>query len=375
MQETLTDSAVKEWLSSILRGERQPLAAPFTQAVIDQIIDISEYEGVTALLREKLDENGYFDALPKQFSERLKSLEFQYAAQQLSRQHEIKSILILFQIRKLDFLLMKGEALASSIYPAAHMRTRCDVDLLFRDKYATEQAWLTLEKNGYKREETLQGEFVGYQFSCSKLLGTGTTNTFDIHNQINDYLWFARMFSFDELYSHADNINYFGRQVKCTSPVYSLMHASLHRISNKPNGNQDRLIWLYDIHLLCRSLSHSEWETFCRLAQEKVLAKVCLEGIQQASHYLHTEIPSEFLIKLAGIATREPKGLNHMNQRWRLYLNDWLHNKGVANKLRQLREHLFPSPGYIMRKYQLTSKVLLPYFYLKRIFQGVIKYR
>jgi Uncharacterised nucleotidyltransferase len=372
---TYNDSSLKEWLSSILRGDRASLLSRCTEADIDHLIRIGENEGITALLRNQLEKHGYLDTIPEKFASQLKALEFQHVALNLSRQSEVKKVLNLLRTQELDFVLMKGEALANTIYPAPHMRTRCDTDLLFRDKKATGEAWLTLKKEGYAREQTLEGKFVGYQFSCSKLLGTGVTNTFDVHNEINDYLWFAKKFPFDELYSSALNIDYCGLQVKCFNSAYALMHANLHRVSNKPLGIQDRLIWLYDIHLLCRSLSHSEWEAFCCLAQEKEMSRVCLEGIQQASYYLHTEIPNRFLATLTGLAAKEPRGLNGMNQRWQLYVHDWLNNKGVVNKIRQLKEHLFPSSHYMMRKYQLTTKSLLPYFYLKRLCQGIVKYR
>jgi hypothetical protein len=375
MVKILADSTSKERLSSALRGNRLPLPSTLTESDLHRLIDTSENEGVTSLLRNQLQKSGHLDSLPAALTEQLRTQELQYVALNLKRQNEVKEVLQLLQSQELDFLLMKGEALASTIYDAPHLRTRCDTDLLFRDKETTEKAWLVLEKAGYTRERTLEGKFVGYQFSCGRFLGTGMTNTFDIHNQISDYVSIAKKFSFDELNHSAVSLNYCGLQAKCFNSVYALLHASLHRISNRPLAIQDRLIWLYDIHLLCTSLSHSEWEAFCCLSEEKTMASVCLEGIKQSVHYFHTEIPTAFFLTLTVLAKKEPRGLNDMNRRWQMYAYDWLHNEGAVNKMRQLTEHLFPSPQYMMWKYQVTSRAPLLYYYLKRILQGIIKYK
>ncbi|MFC1832549.1 hypothetical protein ACFL0S_11095 [Thermodesulfobacteriota bacterium] len=48
-------------------------------------------------------------------------------------------------------------------------------------------------------------------------------------------------------------------------------------------------------------------------------------------------------------------------------LPDW------SSRFLLLKEHLLPSPDYLMNKYNSSNRTLLPYFYLKRIFQGIGK--
>ena len=62
--------------------------------------------------------------------------------------------------------------------------------------------------------------------------------------------------------------------------VHALVHALLHRVTNFPSGTQDRLIWLYDIHLLAGGCSEEEWRQFLRLCADKGIATPCLDGLR-----------------------------------------------------------------------------------------------
>ena len=347
---------------------------PLSASRSEMFLHTCESEGIAALLAHQLHQNPQLDDFPQALLEKLKVLELQSVAGDLRRQPEIKRVLSLFVEAGLDFIVLKGEALAHTLYPASYLRTRCDTDLLFRDKQATEKVWSILKAEGYGRNQTLEGEFVGYQYGCSKPLRSGLTITFDIHNQVSDFVWFARKFPFQALYANSIRATIVGQEVNVLSKPYALCHACLHRVSNKPHGTQDRLIWLYDIHLLCEALTENESLEFLAIVEEKGLAGICMQGILQAERYYGTCIQDSSRDRLCELATREPEGLSRVGRRSELYIRDFLANEGIVNKAKQLREHLLPSSAYMMGKYSIQHKWLLPYFYIKRIFLGAIKY-
>ena len=47
-------------------------------------------------------------------------------------------------------LVLKGAAYARALYPEAHLRPRCDTDLLFPDQESARRAWQRLEQDGYE---------------------------------------------------------------------------------------------------------------------------------------------------------------------------------------------------------------------------------
>ncbi len=207
---------------------------------------------------------------------------------ELLRQHDLKETLALFTSAGIDYLLMKGAPLSYSLYPQAHLRERCDTDILFASKEEAESAWNVLQKIGYQRRNTTSGEFVGYQFSCSREVSHGFTQALDMHSKLNDYEFFASTFSFADLYQQSTIVTQLAETAHALNPIHALLLACMHRVAHIPRGEGNRLIWLYDMHLLSSTFSDSEWQAFCQLAQEKAIAGVCLDSLQTAQEYFHT---------------------------------------------------------------------------------------
>lgn len=349
--------------------------AIFQGGVADsKLFEVAANEGVAALLAYQLRINDQLENLASGLRDRLRVIELQSAAIDLRRRLEVSRILALLKAANIDFIVLKGEALAHSLYPEPHLRSRCDIDLLFADKVQAERVWSILRSEGYARTLTLEGQFVGFQFSCSKRLKNGLDITFDIHNQISDYLWFAKRFPYQKLRKNAAFINVDGVDVAVLDLPYALLHACLHRVSNKPHKIQDRLIWLYDIQLICEAQGEEQWNDFLQIAMNTHMAKTCLEAIRQAEKYLELKLPSQAIERLKKHADFESSGLNGLEKRWQLYLSDFLNNKGFLNKAAQLREHLVPSKAYMMCKYPIRKQWQLPYYYVKRIVLGLKKY-
>ncbi len=295
-------------------------------------------------------------------------------AVELRRHHELEHIIELLNAAGLDFLLMKGGALAHTLYPEPHLRERCDTDLLFPDKPSSDKAWEILKNEGYKRNNTLDGDFVGYQFSCSRKLNMGLPISLDIHRKLSDIVFFANLFEFEELKEQSIPVPQLGPAARGLNHIYALLHACIHRIVNKPGGNGDRLIWIYDMHLLCNSFTDTDWREFCTLARQKELAGVCLDGLEKSEQFFDTTIPLEYRQNLVKNAGKERVSPHKVYSRRQLYYLDFLSNKGFINKTRQLREHLFPSTQYMMNKYHAKSRLLLPYYYAYRIVHGFKKF-
>ena len=84
--------------------------------------------------------------------------------------------------------------------------------------------------------------------------------------------------------------------------------------------------------------------------------------------------PESVMEELGASAEYESfKPTDHV-KRWHFFLADFNLLKGLTNKLRFIREHMFPSAGYMARKYQTDKKFLLPYLYIHRLLGGLGKY-
>jgi hypothetical protein len=263
-------------------------------------------------------------------------------------------------------LVLKGGALAHWLYPRPHLRPRGDLDLMFANRNDVDRAqtalaelglaWDGVLSNGPAFERVLVGEWLGRPFQV------------DAHWRLVAHPAFARCLEFPELECSAQSVVALGGALALSAP-HALMHLALHRASDLLHGPADRLVWLYDTHLLAQRLTASDWSEFVAVARARRIAGPCSEALRAASRYLRSEIPKPVLAALAEAAGGEPFRMALADRRWyfelhALALQPWWRVP------RHLLEKLFPSPDYMMQRYRLSRRSQLPAAYLRRLGSG-----
>ena len=153
-----------------------------------------------------------------------------------------------------------------------------------------------------------------------------------MHWRINNSELLSRLFTYEELLAHARPQPKLGPHALAAGPVHALLLACMHRATHKQNPyyvdgmayySGDRLIWLYDIHLLLGVLTPAEIDYFIRLASIKGLRAVCLEGIERAQNSFHSSVPPDLFAAL-GAAGTERNPLHDTSAAGRGYRNGWI---------------------------------------------------
>src|SRR5262249_8171279 len=135
----------------------------------------------------------------------------------------------------------------------------------------------------FERNANIPGELVSYQESWTLNSPEGSRHSIDLHRRINNSEVLSRLLSYEELRDQAHPLPALCPDALAAGRVHALLLACLHRATHKHNpwyahgvahygGN--RLIWLYDIHLLATYFDHAEWDTFMQAAREKGLGAV-----------------------------------------------------------------------------------------------------
>jgi hypothetical protein len=276
-------------------------------------------------------------------------------------------------------VLFKGTALAYTLYPEGALRSRGDTDLIIPPQTQTLVAD-TLSTLGFERGCAVSGESVSYQASFTRTAPAGDAHTLDVHWRINNSELLSRLFTHDELLQHAQAVTALGPDALAAGKVHALLLACMHRATHKHNPyyvdgvayySGDRLIWLYDIHLLSQCSSQQNWDELVRMAQVKGLCAICVEGLERARSAFHTMLPHFVLDALGragqteGVARYFASG--PLRQQWM----DFCAIPGATRKTRFLAETLFPPPGYMRQKYPEGG--WLPWLYLRRTGGGVLK--
>jgi hypothetical protein len=273
-------------------------------------------------------------------------------------------------------LLMKGLPLAYTHYRSPHHRPRGDADMLIR-RADRETAWNVLIELGYERLNTTRGELVSSQSSWNKLDRYGVAQSVDLHWRVNNCQIFAEALSYDELLSGSIAIQVLG--ARALGPVHALLIACMHRVAhvtaswsvNDKRHYGDRLIWLHDIHLLASRMSSQELTEFVRLAVDRRLKTICINGLRHSQRCFATQVPDEVLGALSAAGPPEPSARYLDPGRLRFMLRDIRSLSNVYDRVRLTREHLFPPAGYMLKKYAVSRRAWLPLLYLRRAVQGI----
>lgn len=362
-----------QWYASILRGE-SPLFSDLGSKISEEALWQTGLEnGVLVLAIHKLANSAALASLPQTYRERLHKYSLNAAATELGQEHELKLALSLFTDAGIPYLLMKGTPLAYTHYPQPYLRSRCDTDILFENKENAETASSLIKARGYQRPNAVSGEFVSHEFCCYKKDKQGIDHTLDMHWKLSNAQRFARAFNFTELASSSTPTTKLGDKVQSLGPTHALFLACMHRIAHKTEGMENRLIWLYDIHLLTEKFSDKQWQEFVTLATDKGMCGICLNGIQQTTITFNTKIPEEVISQLEEGASHEKFSTEMGESRLAMEISNLRALPGWKERVGLIKERVFPDTNYMMVKYDTQKKALLPYLYLKRAVGGLFK--
>jgi len=273
-------------------------------------------------------------------------------------------------------ILLKGTPLAYTVYEEPGLRPRGDTDLLIR-REERESVRRVMRALGYGATNYSDGEFLFHQFEMAKDDTFGVPHALDFHWKISTESVFADLLDYEELARESTGVPALGAHARAAAPTHALLLACVHPAMH--HRNLERLIWLYDIHLLASRLPTSELEGFARLAVRKGVAAICAHELDLARARFGTRVSEGAARILAGPGRAEPSAAYlEPGRRWS---DELVSNvRGLprwSDRLRLLREVAFPAPGYMLRAYRLdavpAAGALLPALYLHRGLRGLWK--
>lgn len=254
-------------------------------------------------------------------------------------------------------LVTKGTALAYSIYPSPDLRPRTDVDLLIdeRDLDAVRAAFASI---GFRETVSVIRQHMFSRVDANRIM-----QSYDVHLDITNNATTAGVLGYEELRARAVPIPALG--AIAPSLEDALLYACVHRVVH--HHDIDRLIWLYDIHLLYDAVDRAVfWE---RAAERRVLT-ICRHSIALAREAFGGEA-GEMPVPVK----KEPSAvfLDHDRSRAALLAADLAAIASWRQRLRVVATLAFPPAEYMEQAFGVRSRALLPVFYLWRALRGVTR--
>nr|UXE45052.1 hypothetical protein Hi04_10k_c4246_00020 [uncultured bacterium] len=372
-------------LAAILRTEAPVWPSDWTRDDEDALVQTAALQGVAPLVAFLLDARrgpalaagtvraGEASTEPGWPAHVLGALHQQAAgaaAHHALRMRELGLILEALAAQNVRPVLTKGVVLAHTLYPQPPLRPSFDVDLFVAvdDIGAVARVF---EDRGYRRSRQVSGPMVMPQFDYERKCEHGAWHIFDVHFRPVNPQVFAETLTFEEVAAEAVDIEALGPLARGTSARHALLLACLHRVAHHPS--EDRLIWLYDVHLLAESLSEGELWHLAAVADGKKVCGVLGAGLAAARAVFHTKLPVGLLEELErrSLAASEHSrtfidGPNKID----VLLSDLRVVPRWRDRVRLLGQHVFPSSTYMLRLYDAHSRALLPALYTHRLFTG-----
>jgi Uncharacterised nucleotidyltransferase/Transglutaminase-like superfamily len=359
-------------LAALLRGDRVPWAA--LEIDPDALLAFCEDEDLSGLVY-RASARGPAGEWPTAFVNRLAHRARLDAALEMARGHEIRRVLDALGVAGVRSVLFKGTALAYSRYAHPALRPRRDTDLLIPREHL-DAACAALTSLGYAASETTGGDVLFRQLELQRRDAHDVVHAFDVHWQISNQERFARMFEDDDLWRRAEAVEALGPHARVAGVADALLISCVHPVMH--HRDDERLIWIYDTHVIASAMNAGQWSSFVELAKAKAVAAVCLHGLAQARAHFGTTMPASVGDELAAAARTFEPSAEYLTpgRSWRddvaanlRALPDW------RARVRLLREMALPSPAYIRRAYSLDRStlgwILLPALYAHRGFKAV----
>lgn len=299
----------------------------------------------------------------------------------LQMERQLRIIIEIFDRKGISVLVLKGQALARTVYPTPESRPSGDIDLLVCPEQMI-QARKVLIDRGYNCQEKRFEAFRDFHNSEEFIHKGDPNNNYEV-----EVHWALHMFSdsrwkvnINEIVSRAVKVETPDLCFKMLHPVDNLMHASLHMIIR--HSHNIRLIWIYDCALLAQQLTlTNNWEMLIKKNYGGEMHIVLKKALEMARLWYNSNVPPGFdgHSSRAGFSGLDiaafPDPVRWLNKQIfkfpiKLFFSNDL---SLYKKIHYLFQIIFPHPDVVRMKYPPSHSWLLPLSYLQRWLRWIKK--
>lgn len=253
------------------------------------ILETARQHGIAPLLyhriRKTADEN-----VPKHVVEYLRTLYNGNVARNMLLYDALSKVLKAFKHAGIDVIVLKGAALAETVYRDIGLRPFSDIDILVR-KRDLQRVKKKLPELGYVLNEEVSPEKYNEEFGCD-LYYAGSVNVLEIHWDIVRKTKSDRYtrVEIEKIWERALPAKIAGVDTLMMSPEDMLLHFCVHL----PKHRYNRLIWLCDV-LEIIAQTDIDWEYVIESAESYRIKAYMYYGLHFTDVLLGCDIPERAL--------------------------------------------------------------------------------
>ena len=371
--------ATDQWLAAVIgksetRWKPFPAYPDWDALVAERIV----FHGIAGLIAER---RTVLEGWPDGVMHVVRDLSVEHAMWEMLHKLTLTEALGALSDAGVSPVILKGTALAYTLYERPVQRFRSDTDVLV-DAGQREAAGKVLTGLGFERVSANHEMTEDLEELWVVAAPDGSQHKIDLHWQAIDAPALEELLPYEACIEGASPL--VGLSEKAlrmdlpTMLLHAIAHRAKHRVSpyfagGKKYHDADRLIWLYDFDLLARALDESDWQRFCELAWRFEIAPVCVEGLGSAARLLGTPLPASILARLQDAPESPASAYLGQDRQLARSWKNFRALPGPGRKAAFLRSKLLPSAAFMRGKYPQLARWPLPALYVWRIAELFVK--
>jgi hypothetical protein len=271
----------------------------------------------------------------------------------------------------IEVVLLKGAALATTEYPDIALRPMGDIDLLVPPSNL-KAAMGVVEAMAYEPVNPPMRRGLEHLFfyETNYRGGSRLLTQVELHWDLVGGDGSRYRPDIDWFWAQTTVIRIGSTSALILSPTAHLLHAAVHA-SLKHGGDANRLLWLYDLHLIIKQRHQDiDWHCFVEKAREFHWGPAVGDALDELGRIFSTPLPvwaHDALTADGDRATRHLMERTTISGRTRT-LGAWNHLAvlGWKAKFHWLAAVVLPDPTYMRWRYKPKPRGIWPIYYLVR---------
>jgi hypothetical protein len=376
------EEGVTQFLRLCLRGRWDPAALEVARALRarsdfdwDALRWVAYREGVAPLL---YDIAGGQDLLPPSVKQDLRLVYYYHAGRNLLLLHKLEDVVGHLAAEGVPVILLKGAALAKTVYGNDAVRPMADLDLLVRREHVS-TALRVLSAMGYEpaHPKLRANDVFAYNYDVMLVKPGKTQAPIEIHWRLFSPLYYQHTVPMDWFWQTALPASVGDVPNRVLGPEAQMLHLCGHLLLKHGHAGEPRLLWLHDVaEVVAFYQEQIDWDQVLGRAQAYDLVLPTQRILTRVGDEWHAPIPSAAPERLRALRpSRDEERIfnwlaaaHHPAQH---SLANLVSMPGWGPRLRFAWCKLFSSAAYMQHRYRIPHQFLVPLYYPYRWFLGL----
>jgi hypothetical protein len=316
--------------------------------------------------------------VPPEVEEELRAARYRTAVRERLLRRELLTILGSLATQGVDVLLLKGAALAQTVYGWTGLRPMEDMDLLVHEE-GLATALSTLAQQGYQRvgQEVRPGANLAYENEVMLTRAGLLDFAVEVHWSLFDVPYYQQRLPMAWFWRTASTVRIGDSAARVLGPEAQILHLCGHLVLHH-GSERARLLWLHDVaEVLSHYHDQIDWAELLNWTQRCRLVLPVQQVVGRVVYEWGVPVPAESLSRLNAL---HPSAAEVQVAAWRTasqrpvaqrFWTDLASMHGWPQRLHYAWIQLFPSLTYMQSRYSIRHRLLVPLYYPYRWWLGL----